>query len=347
MLAACSPAIRPRLLQNFPGLNPTQTPTSIGPSRSTLEKPVPVTSTGQLYPVMIVDDEFQPGDLSIPAGSTVVWMNMGQHRHSVTADDGSFASDALENGATFQFTFTQEGIYIYHCTFHGGTGGQGMTGAVTVYAGAPPSAAETPAAPVDPAPVVIQPGETRVFDIGAVEVEWDYAPTNLNQITGQPFTDQANVFVQHGDTFIGKVYTKAVYREFTDQTFTTQKSILPQWQHLGILGPVIHAEVGDTIVVHFKNLTSRPVSMHPHGVFYNKNSEGASYNDGTSGDDKADDGVPPGGTHTYTWQVPERAGPGPMDPALGDVDVPLPRGRTRRHQRRVDGGDHHHRPGKS
>jgi hypothetical protein len=25
--------------------------------------------------------------------------------------------------------------------------------------------------------------------------------------------------------------------------------------------------------------------------------------------------VPPGKTHTYTWQVPERAGPGPMDPS--------------------------------
>ena len=49
--------------------------------------------------------------------------------------------------------------------------------------------------------------------------------------------------------------------------------------------------------------------MHPHGVFYKKESEGAQYNDGTTGADKADDAVPPGGTHNYTWQVPERAGP--------------------------------------
>ena len=53
--------------------------------------------------------------------------------------------------------------------------------------------------------------------------------------------------------------------------------------------------------------------MHPHGVFYEKSSEGAPYADGTSGLDKADDGVPPGGTHVYTWPVPDRAGPGPMD----------------------------------
>ena len=55
--------------------------------------------------------------------------------------------------------------------------------------------------------------------------------------------------------------------------------------------------------------------MHPHGVFYDKDSEGASYDDGTSGADKEDDAVPPGKTHTYTWKVPERAGPGPNDPS--------------------------------
>src|SRR5204862_340670 len=40
---------------------------------------------------------------------------------------------------------------------------------------------------------------------------------------------------------------------------------------------------------------------------------GPPYNDGTSGARKADDAVPPGGRHTYLWEVPERAGPGPGD----------------------------------
>ena len=53
--------------------------------------------------------------------------------------------------------------------------------------------------------------------------------------------------------------------------------------------------------------------MHPHGVRYTKADEGALYSDGTSGADKADDAVAPGHTHTYTWQVPERSGPGPAD----------------------------------
>ena len=65
----------------------------------------------------------------------------------------------------------------------------------------------------------------------------------------------------------------------------------------------------------FRNNGTHPYSVHPHGVFYNKDSEGAPYEDGTKDVDKTDDAVPPGQTHIYTWLVPERAGPGPMDPS--------------------------------
>src|SRR5574341_406594 len=122
----------------------------------------------------------------------------------------------------------------------------------------------------------VPPGVTRTYYIAADEVQWDYAPSGYNQITGQPFDDVANVFVQNGPERIGKVYIKAQYREYTDGTFATLKPIPPAWQHLGILGPVLRAAVGDTIVVVFKNNTQFPQSMHPHGVFYNKNSEGRS-----------------------------------------------------------------------
>lgn len=155
--------------------------------------------------------------------------------------------------------------------------------------------------------------QTRTYFVAAAELDWDYAPTGINQISGSAFGESENVFVQSGKERIGKVYRKAAYREYTDETFTTLKTVEPRWQHLGLLGPVIRGEVGDTIQVVFKNMTSFPASMHPHGVFYKKDSEGTPYNDGTSGTDKADDAVPPGGTHTYIWQVPERSGPGPMD----------------------------------
>ena len=155
--------------------------------------------------------------------------------------------------------------------------------------------------------------QTRTYHIAAIEVDWDYAPTGINKISGHAFGESEQVFVQNGKERIGKVYRKAVYREYTDAAFTTAKAVAPQWEHLGALGPVIRGEVGDRIKVVFKNMASFPATIHPHGVLYTKNSEGAPYTDGTSGADKADDAVPPGGTHTYAWQVPERAGPGPMD----------------------------------
>jgi FtsP/CotA-like multicopper oxidase with cupredoxin domain len=156
---------------------------------------------------------------------------------------------------------------------------------------------------------------TRTYYIAVDEVQWDYAPLNTNQITGEPFDDTANVFVQNGPDRIGSTYIKALYREYTDSSFQTLKPVAPEWQHLGLMGPAIHAEVGDTIIVVFKNNGTFPFSVHPHGVFYQKDSEGAPYSDGTSGNKKNDDMVQPGNTHTYTWLVPERAGPGPMDPS--------------------------------
>lgn len=156
---------------------------------------------------------------------------------------------------------------------------------------------------------------THTYYIAADEVEWDYAPTGINGMTGKPFEGSANVYVKRGPDRIGHVYRKAIYREYTDETFTTLKPRPPKWEHLGLLGPVLRAEVDDTIQVVFKNNASIPYSMHPHGVFYTKSSEGVPYYDGTSGADKKDDAVPPGGTHTYVWPVPERAGPGPNDPS--------------------------------
>jgi len=157
--------------------------------------------------------------------------------------------------------------------------------------------------------------QTHTYYIAADEVEWDYAPSGMNKIMGMKFEGYPVTFVEQGPHRIGKVYRKAVYREYTDETFSHLKPRAPEWEHMGILGPVIRAEVGDTIKVYFKNNATRPYSLHPHGVFYNKDSEGSMYDDGTSGADKEDDAVPPGKTHLYTWQVPERAGPGPDDPS--------------------------------
>jgi FtsP/CotA-like multicopper oxidase with cupredoxin domain len=152
-------------------------------------------------------------------------------------------------------------------------------------------------------------GRTHTYFLAADELDWDYVPGGTNAITGTPFAGLQAILVTGAPDRIGRVYRKAIYREYTDSSFTTLKPRPPAWEHLGMLGPLLRAEVGDTIRVVFRNNGSHPYTLHPHGVFYTKSSEGAPYTDGTSGADKADDAVPPGGTHVYVWPVPERAGP--------------------------------------
>lgn len=77
--------------------------------------------------------------------------------------------------------------------------------------------------------------------------------------------------MENGDLRIGRVYKKAVYLQYTDLTFR-QEIGKPKW--LGFVGPIISAEEDDTVVVHLKNMASRKYSIHPHGMNYNKSSEG-------------------------------------------------------------------------
>ena len=160
-------------------------------------------------------------------------------------------------------------------------------------------------------------GQTRTYYIAADEVNWNYAPTGMNVITSMPLSDdeKAAVYTISGKDRIGSTYLKCLYRGYLDGTFTKKQPENENWEHLGMLGPVIHAEVGDIIKVVFKNNCNIPTSIHPHGVFYDKASEGAPYNDGIPDSDKPGEKIQPGGNYTYTWKVPLRAGPGPHDPS--------------------------------
>jgi manganese oxidase len=157
-------------------------------------------------------------------------------------------------------------------------------------------------------------GKTRTFYIAVDEIDWDYTPMGMDKMMGMAPDKNSKMYFESDKHQIGHIYRKAVYREYTDATFTKLKPRGPDWEHLGMLGPAIHAEVGDTIQIFFKNNGAQSYSMHPHGVLYEKSSEGSYYNDGAN--DPSHNGiVAPGGTHTYIWQVPERAGPGPNDPS--------------------------------
>ncbi|XP_054838240.1 ceruloplasmin isoform X2 [Eublepharis macularius] len=154
--------------------------------------------------------------------------------------------------------------------------------------------------------------ENREFYIGIIETAWNYAPGTKNIISGKAFSEdeQANVFLQQGPNRIGRIYKKAVYMQFTDNSYTTVVK-KPFW--LGFLGPILKAEVGDSITVYLKNFAKRPYTLHPHGVKYTKENEGAFYPDKTSGLQKKDDSVQPGEQYVYKWNITEDHGPAEGD----------------------------------
>ncbi|KAK2849050.1 hypothetical protein Q5P01_008884 [Channa striata] len=141
----------------------------------------------------------------------------------------------------------------------------------------------------------------RDYYIAAVEIGWDYGTTN----NVDPAVDQRR------RSNIPQKYIKAVYREFVDATYTVPKP-RPEWT--GIQGPIIIAQAGDRVVVHFKNLASQPYSISPVGITYWKQSEGAGYDDSTAGQEKQDDAVSPGGYYQYIWDINPKDGPTISDP---------------------------------
>ncbi|MBL9214208.1 MAG: multicopper oxidase domain-containing protein [Opitutaceae bacterium] len=170
------------------------------------------------------------------------------------------------------------------------------------------------AAAAEPADAEPLTGETRTYFLAADEVDWNYAPAG-NVLLDLQCCGEDAPWLERGPHSRPPVFKKVVFREYTDETFTTLKPRDPAWEHAGILGPIIRAEVGDRIEVTLRNHASFPVSLHAHGVHYLKAYEGAGYPDGTTDPDKDDDAIAPGDHYTYRWQVPTRAGPGPSDPS--------------------------------
>jgi plastocyanin len=81
--------------------------------------------------------QFVPPDITVPVGARVAWVNDGG-RHQIVADDGSFKSPQLTTAQQkFVYQFRRPGVFLYHCYFHGGAGGKGMAGVVTVVARTP------------------------------------------------------------------------------------------------------------------------------------------------------------------------------------------------------------------
>ena len=68
--------------------------------------------------INIENFKFLPGNLTVPAGTTVIWKNEDDSPHRIGDKNGTFKSAALDTDDTFSHTFTAPGEYPYICTIH-------------------------------------------------------------------------------------------------------------------------------------------------------------------------------------------------------------------------------------
>jgi plastocyanin len=76
------------------------------------------------------DDYFDPAAVDVQPGTTVKWVNKGQHKHTITSITGLWDSGDLAGGASYSATFNAPGTYSYYCRHH-----KGMKGTITVGGG--------------------------------------------------------------------------------------------------------------------------------------------------------------------------------------------------------------------
>lgn len=108
-----------------PANAPANTTTTTNQPSTSVPKPksvggAPITNPDVSYTraVKIQGFKFDPETNIVPVGTTVTWTNYDSIPHTVTSNDGFFASKTLTTASTFSYKFTQKGTYYYHCTFH-------------------------------------------------------------------------------------------------------------------------------------------------------------------------------------------------------------------------------------
>ena len=213
---------------------------------------------GATHYVILDGSSFNPDQLSIEVGDTVIWVNDSGVEHTSTSDDLLWDSDVLEPGNpgdSFSFTFIDQGPNLkqdedgvtygecdYYCQFHGGAGLHGMSGSIFVYEA---SAANTPPA----TPVNVLPINNAINQAVAVQLrgsvfsdpnsdfhaasEWIvyYASNGLvavdsGEITSGSLTNYSPAGLSEGTTYDWKVRYKDGRGAWSDYSTTTRFTTL-------------------------------------------------------------------------------------------------------------------------
>jgi plastocyanin len=76
------------------------------------------TQAPSTHTVVMEGTRFQPADLKIAVGDTVVWANKDPFPHTATSTDGGFDSKEIEEGKSWKYTFKTKGDFTYVCVLH-------------------------------------------------------------------------------------------------------------------------------------------------------------------------------------------------------------------------------------
>ena len=77
--------------------------------------------------IEIKEYKFEPTQITIPAGTTVTWVNKDDDSHTVTDKGKKFSSKDLDKNDKYSYTYKEPGTYPYFCSLH-----KSMTGTITV-----------------------------------------------------------------------------------------------------------------------------------------------------------------------------------------------------------------------
>jgi len=146
---------------------------------------------------------------------------------------------------------------------------------------------------------VPDPQKVRRYFLAAEPVTWNYLPEGKDPMMGAPIPPH---IANKSESL------KYRYHQYTDASF--KQRMLPT-ERLGIMGPVMRGVTGDFIVVTLLNRLPATVSLHPHGVRYDKDSEGSSYLPGRG----KGACIAPGGRFTYVWHLDQASAPSPEEPS--------------------------------
>ena len=75
-------------------------------------------STKPAVEISVDNFTFGPAEITVPANSTITWVNHDDVPHVIASTDGLFRSKALDTDDKFSFTFARPGTYAYFCAMH-------------------------------------------------------------------------------------------------------------------------------------------------------------------------------------------------------------------------------------